>query len=64
MDHDNLTDHFKFTQDLRNNTSATDLAMSISDPNQVGKLGVASPDPDYAWTKRRHRQFIQGKTHP
>ena len=37
----------------RTDGSVNHICMSAENPNSVGLSGVASPDPNYNWTKRR-----------
>jgi hypothetical protein len=55
---DDMSAALKLMESLREQqrTGARNIAfitMCSENPNAVGKAGVADPDPDYAWTKRR-----------
>lgn len=52
-----MTGAMKLMEDLRTRQRAGEgicfVAMSSENPHSVGHPGVADPDPDYNWKKRR-----------
>ncbi len=43
----------KLCETLRSDPEVRFVTMTMEDPNNVGKMGVADVGPDYNWTKRR-----------
>ena len=48
-----MTQALKVTQALRNENCYKFISMVSENPDNVTKMGVADPSPDYNWKKRR-----------